>query len=796
MIELIERPVYILLVDDDPGREALARRLERQSRNYRVLHVLSLAAALQALAGARFDVVLCDYFLGVGQTAKALVDVVVASGESTKVVVFSGQEESVEFKEDVLRAGAFWYLTKPLVFSELVHTVRTIESFRRERELSDTSTKLAKISSRFHSTLQLDEVVKRAVEAALELGFRRARLYLFDEERGFLIRHATAGMPTGSFAEFEIQLSGSGLIDRIFDRREPTAWSYESSREFATPADLAWIIAVGLEDVPWIDCPLLVGEQRIGTLAVDRKGADDPMLTPQQNETIGVLAGLVAQAVNNCRLYQAEARAQASLRQILIEAPDAVITTTLDGTIDFVSPSTESILGVPASQLVRKKAADVYIDPDGGPGTGAAIAEAVMSNLLASQPVTNRRVHVVGPDGRPLALSLSASLLHSRDGNPVGTLGFLKSLGYLEQQFEEYRNLLEGFGYGTVILSTDGSISFLNRKAERLLGSASANLLGKSLAGLLRPKDSEKIEEQLRGVAWGDGPPLRVEASSATGEIVPLELSLSPILVGSSLRGFAVGLYDRREQERLIWAGRLAALGEMVGALAHEINNPLNNMMTAVKMLDGLINNNSNNSNSQECLSTISYGVRRIADLVRRLRRLSRNEPATYTEFSLTSLIREFLDFFSRRLKAERISLRVLLSEGDPLIHGDPVQIEQVLTSIVVNAEEAMRGLPEKRLSIEVREVKNCRVEVSVEDSGPGVSDVHRDDIFDLFFTTKSKQGTGFGLAISRAIAREHHGDLRVEKASSGQGARFTLELPIKGSVKYPRSRKEAQDAL
>jgi PAS domain S-box-containing protein len=801
VIELIERPIAILLVDDDSGREVLARRLERQSKSprYQVRHALSLAAALEALEGAHFDVVLCDYFLDGEKTAKDLIKILDPrrrTGRPVEVVVFSAYEEGA-FKEAVLNAGAFWYLTKPVVFSELVHTVETIETLRRARELGETSTKLAKISSLFHSTLKLEEVVQRAVEAALDLGFRRARLYLLDVERGRLVRHAAAGMRAGSFAEFEIPLSGSGLIARIFTEREPTGWSYESSRQFATEADLAWIAAVGLKEVPWLDCPLLVGEQRVGTLAVDCCGAADPSLTPQQRDSIGVLAGLVAQAVNNCRLYEAEARAQASLRQILLEAPDAVMTTTLDGTIDFVSPSTVSILGTPAAQLVRKRAADVYVDPAGKPGSGAAIAKAIMADLRAGRPVSNRRIHVVGPDGRPLALSLSASVLHSRDGVKVGTLGFLKSIGYLEQQFEEYRNLLEGFGYGTVILAPDGTISFLNPKAERLLGRTRANLLGRSFAGLLRSQDAGKLNEQLRDARLGDdAPPLRVEATSATGEVVPIEISLSSIRSGSNLRGFVLGLYDRREQERLIWAGRLAALGEMVGALAHEINNPLNNIVTAVNALRIAEPGDAGAADARESLDIVDHGVRRITALVRRLRRLSRNEPSTRMEIDLKSLVGDFVDFFRRRLLAKHIELAVSLPAGrGPLILGDPVQVEQVLISLLVNAEEALADRPTKRISITLQEGEGGRVQVSVEDSGLGVPAVHRDDIFDLFFTTKSKQGTGFGLSISRAIAREHQGDLRLEEAGPGSGARFVLELPAHGAEKPLNVHQEGRDA-
>ena len=662
MIELEERLLDILLVDDEPERAALGRRLERRSGRYRVRHVLSLEEARGALAEETFDIVLCDFILGGDQTARALVDAVVSSGLPTKIIVFSAYVEG-EHKEELLRAGAFWYLAKPIVFAELVHTIETIEAFQRQQELGESSSRLAQISSRFHATLQLDEVTHLAVEAALQLGFRRARLYLLDEEGDCLVGQSSAGMsPEIPFVGYRLPLSGSGLIDRIFHKRKPTAWSLTRSREYATELDLEWITELGLREVPWLDCPLLVSDQRVGTLSVDCCGAPNPSLTPLQKETMGVLAGMVAQAVNNCQLYQAEALARASLDRILADAPDAIITTALDGTIDFVSLSAESIFGIPPSELMRRKASDVYIDPSDPPAGQPSTAEAVMADLRAGKPVQNRPVTVRGREGRPLALSLSASLLREREGGEVvGTLGILKSMGYAEQQFEEYRNLIEGFGYGMAILTKDGKVSFLNRKAQRLLGQASGTVLGRSLGEVLRPADAAKLAEGIDEMRTSEeARPLKVEAGDSSGRTVPLELYLSPIRLGARLTGIAVGLYDRREQERLIWAGRLAALGEMVGALAHEINNPLNNIQTAADTLADSLGEEARDEDRDLSLKVIVHGVDRIAELVRRLRRLSRKRPTAYVRLDLNHLLEDFVAFFDKRLRATRIAVEAV----------------------------------------------------------------------------------------------------------------------------------------
>lgn len=778
MIDLVERPLAILLVDDDPERESLARRLRGQSQRYRVRHVLSLSAALAALESERFDVVLCDYVLGGGETARPIVEKVVASGTATRVVVFSGVEEG-DPKEELLEAGAFWYLSKPLVFKELVHTIKTIEAFNRESQLKETSTKLADISSRLQSTLLLDEVVQRAVNATLELGFRRARIYLFDEERQRLVCRSTAGMEAGDSLDFAIDLGGSRLIDLLFERREPAAWNYESSRGHAKPADLEWIKKMGLEDVPWLDCPLLVGDQRVGTLAMDCKGARDPSLTPQQKETSGVLAGMVAQAVHNCRLHQAEARSRASLSQLLLEAPGAVVTTTLDGTIDFVSPSAEEILGFSSTELLRKKTDDIFAQPGVGLGPGATVARAIMKQLRSGERVANWPVCVRGAGDGLISMNMSASLLHGRSGEEVGAIIFLKPTGPLEMQVEKYRSLLEGFGYGTMLLDTDQSISFVSRKAERLLGRSSTELEGRIFSDLLRPGNQAQFNKLLLDVkSRPSEETLRIQWSVQGREVVPLQLVVSELRVGSSPTGFAVGIYDRREEERLLWTGRLAALGEMVGALAHEINNPLQVIQIALAELRDIYSVRSPEVSMERYLGHVQKSTDRIDSLVQRLRRLSRSEGHQPTETDLCALIDGFLDFFSARLARSDVRVSWERPRVPAMILADSSELEQVLTSLLVNAEEAMVGLSSKQVFIELALSIGGSFEVAIEDSGSGVPAVHREEIFDLFFTSKPKRGTGFGLSISRAIAREHGGDLRLSEPLHGCGARFVLELP------------------
>ncbi len=276
------------------------------------------------------------------------------------------------------------------------------------------------------------------------------------------------------FKGYRIPVAAKPIIRKIFAQDGPTILDRASvADEFRDVSMEPWLTDFELHDVPSIDCPLRVKDQDIGCLSVDSLGESEIEYSRDDLETLGVLASLSAQALANSLAYEQEARANASLRSVLKDAPDAVITTDLHGVITFASPSTERVTGYPGDEMLGHLAEEYYTGATGSPEVGHELAVEIMREVRSKGTVSNLPVHLVARQGSPRSLTLSVSLLHDPTGRDIGTLGFLKELTLLEAQGRKYRDLLEGFGYGSMQLSNDGKVGYFNRKAARLASSTS-----------------------------------------------------------------------------------------------------------------------------------------------------------------------------------------------------------------------------------------------------------------------------------------------------------------------------------
>ncbi len=225
------------------------------------------------------------------------------------------------------------------------------------------------------------------------------------------------------------------------------------------------------------------------------------------------------------------------------------------------------------------------------------------------------------------------------------------------------------------------------------------------------------------------------------------------------------------EQERLC---RLAATGELAATLAHEIKNPLNAISGAAtyigKNYDGVL--------VSEFTSIISDEVARINKLTGTLLGFARPVHLEKAACDINKLICEIGALLDQEAEEQGISLVFRLDEKLPVIVCDSNQTKQILFNLVINSFDAIKG--KGTVTISTKEGEGV-VFVSVSDNGVGVSAENIKNIFNPFYTTKTR-GTGLGLAISQKIARWHGGDLTVE-SKSGQGCEFTLTLPKGESV-------------
>lgn len=243
---------------------------------------------------------------------------------------------------------------------------------------------------------------------------------------------------------------------------------------------------------------------------------------------------------------------------------------------------------------------------------------------------------------------------------------------------------------------------------------------------------------------------------------------------------------EKREQElramhaQLLQAAKLASLGQLASGIAHELNNPLNNIALFVgNALDGLEKRALDLERITGNLIAATEQVRRAAKIITHLRSFARStSPSERQRLSLNEVITSAVSLMKEPLRLQDVRVELVLHEPSPMIEGNGLQLEQVFVNLLTNAADAMEGVPEKILTI-TSTVTAELVEVQVKDTGRGILPELLPSIFDPFFTTKPVgRGTGLGLSISYGIVKAHQGRITVESLV-GKGTTFLIQLPL-----------------
>lgn len=232
----------------------------------------------------------------------------------------------------------------------------------------------------------------------------------------------------------------------------------------------------------------------------------------------------------------------------------------------------------------------------------------------------------------------------------------------------------------------------------------------------------------------------------------------------------------RTAQEGLVQSAKLAALGQMSAALAHEINQPLTAQRMQLATLRLLLEH-GRVDDAYKALKPVDDMLTRMAALTGHLKTFARKSPSGLRErLDLATVVDQSLQLLDARLRDEQVSL-VLHLTRPAWVRGDAIRLEQVLINLLRNALDAMHGKACKRLEIRL-EADEQLWRLSVSDNGGGIAEEHLGQVFDPFFTTKPVgDGLGLGLAVSFAIVHESGGRLSAENGDTG--AVFSLTLPI-----------------
>ncbi|MDQ1333776.1 MAG: Histidine kinase [Thermodesulfobacteriota bacterium] len=330
-----------------------------------------------------------------------------------------------------------------------------------------------------------------------------------------------------------------------------------------------------------------------------------------------------------------------------------------------------------------------------------------------------------------------------------------------------------------VTINSHHEVIFFNKAAERIFGYDRGEVMGHDLNRIMTPTCSRNHREAVARyvstrIPRRIGHDTEILATRKNGETFPASISFS--VSGADGETYFTGIVrDLTEikalQDRIIQSERLAALGQFVAEISHEIKNPL-------MMIGGFarqLANEIGDDKARSKLNIIVTEVARLEGLLNEFRDLYSPKNLDMQDLDINALVKEVYDLIRDDCSMKHIQVEFSPGPGDIMVRGDRGKLKQVLLNLTKNATEAMET--GGQLSLETRR-KEKRVDVIVADNGCGIAEEHRDKIFSPFFTRK-KKGTGLGLSVSKGIVDQHpHASLTFE-SQEGKGTVFTLSMPL-----------------
>ena len=319
--------------------------------------------------------------------------------------------------------------------------------------------------------------------------------------------------------------------------------------------------------------------------------------------------------------------------------------------------------------------------------------------------------------------------------------------------------------------TTSGAIVDVNPAACEYYGVSKRDLIGRKVEDFLPPHRLATLEEDW--AQYLEGGPIRAEweTRKIDGTIQVAEASARPNFLPGLHIAFLRDITDRKRLEvELLNAQKLESLGRLAGGVAHDFNNLLTGITGYASLL---LERATDDVELRRDLGEIKRAADRAAELTKQLLAFGRRQVLNPRPLDLNTVVAE-VGALLQRLLGDHVELDILAAPALGTVRADPGQIEQVLVNLVVNGRDAM---PDGgKLTIRTRDAEDGFVELSVTDTGLGMDEQTRAQVFEPFFTTR-EQGVGLGLASVYGIVQQSGGDVSVESAP-GIGSTFTVRLP------------------
>ncbi len=540
----------------------------------------------------------------------------------------------------------------------------------------------------------------------------------------------------------------------------------------------------------------------------------------------GVHCGKEVMVQDISRRVDAELRLRVNegkYRRLLEEFRGDYIIYTRDarGVITYVSPSIESVLGVPRDEVVGRNWRDVF-------DAGRPATETPMQiRPLDEQGNELRQMMVDMPhrDGGLRTLEIQEWSIFGFNGRCLGKEGIAKDVTVARQAEQEVRCLKEDLErrvalrteqlsrineelrasearYRNVVESQteficrwrpDGIRTFVNEAYCRFLGKPASHLLGASVLPEVHPDDRRLVDEfyasldPQRRTSSGETRHLTADGSVRWAQWTTLAFfdeHSRPVEFQSVGRDVtelknAADLL-RQKEAHLAHLSRLATMGEMVAGIAHELGQPLHAAKTFAEAARRHLESERPDAAQRavECTHEISRAVLRTVEIIRRLRDFTKSSPVKIERIDLNNVVRGAMEMMAYERRRVGATFQLELCQDLPRVHGDHIQLEQLCVNLLKNACDALESSPrgDRRLLI-ATSAADGRVRLAIKDSGCGIAPADQARVFDAFFSTKP-DGMGMGLSLCKSIAEAHGMQVGFAANEDQRGVTFHVTLP------------------
>jgi len=488
----------------------------------------------------------------------------------------------------------------------------------------------------------------------------------------------------------------------------------------------------------------------------------------------------------------ASRRNEARFTELFETLQEGIYIVTPDDQILDANPALVRILGYDSkSELQSRKVSEIFTDDS---------LRAVIRHEVDRQAVLEgREITLIRKDGVPITCLNTAAAVRDASGKIVRYQGALMDISArremelrLHKQQEFARRLVDSFPDLILVLDTQAHYTFVSPRCFDILGYDVQDTREMQFGERTHPEDLPALMSLYGDIIHGrqNFSSLEVRVRHEQGDWRRILFNFSPLFdLDNKIEGVVLSGRDvtdlKRLEEQLMQAEKLAAMGQMLAGVAHELNNPL----TAILGVTELVREREGLDDAMKRQLDLTHRqARRAARIVQNLLEFSRPASPQKKPIDLNSIIERTLQLHEHSLRRNQVAVDFSPRTDLPPVVGDASQLIQVLLNLITNAEQAIREVRESgRIQIRLSP-SGGNVMLTVQDDGVGIPPEALPKLFDPFYTTKRPGGgTGLGLSICLSIVREHGGTIQAESLPGG-GSAFQVYLPVSREPRHSPS--------